>query len=543
MNSVRLLLAAGSMLAVQSLLQAAPPDLQHLYPAGGQQGQTVELAATGSFPRWPVQAWVDRRGVAVAAGAEKGKLAVTVAPDAMPGLYWMRLYDSEGASPPCPFIVGTLPEVLEEEPNQDLRKPQRLETSSVIVNGRLRGRGGEQVDTFAVSLEQGQTLIASLEANSTLGSPVDAILQMVSSEGFVLAENEDSRGLDPQLVFEAPADGVYLVRTFGFPATPTSRIEFAGDDAFIYRLTLTTAAWIDHTLPMAVQRGTSSTVIAHGWNLPADAKTLTVQPLEEAISAAAIDPRLTSGAMLFAEPHPADVESEPNDRQHPQPLELPRTITGRIDPPRDQDVFSLTAKQGQALQFRLQSRALGYPLDAVLELTDAAGKSLVRVDDAGGDRDAELTHRVRDDGEHRLIVSDLNRNGGQRFVYLLRAAVAEPDFALTLDNHTFTVSPGKPLEIPVKIDRRLDFAGEIELQVLGLPEGISVPPVKSLPKDGSAKTVKLEISAAAGGFSGPIRIVGQAMGDTHISRTAEATLRNRPQRTVDLWITTLPAAQ
>ncbi|MBI3465729.1 MAG: PPC domain-containing protein [Planctomycetes bacterium] len=535
--AARLVLAAGSILASQTHLPAAPPDLKYLYPAGAQQGQTVELTAAGSFAQWPVQTWVDRPGVAVTPAADKGKLTVTVAADAMPGLYWMRLHDREGASPPCPLIIGSLPEVLEEEPNDHFRKPHRLAFPAATVNGRLRGRRGEEVDTYAVELTKDQTLVASLEANSTLASPVDAIMQIVSAEGFVLEENEDLRGLDPQIVFRAPADGTYLVRLFGFPATPTSRIDFAGDEAFVYRLTLTTAGWIDYTLPLAIERGRPSTVAVHGWNLPADATTLTVEPLDETISAAAIDARLSSAATLFAEPHPVATETEPNDHQHPQPIELPRTITGRIDAPQDQDVYSFAAKQGQTLQFRLLSRALGYPLDAVLELTDAAGKSLERVDDAGGDRDAELTHRVREDGDFRLIVSDLHRNGGPRFVYLLHAVVAEPDFALTVDNHAFTVSPGKPLEIPVKIERRIDFAGEIELKVLGLPPGVSAPPVKSLAKDASAKSAKLTVAAETGEYSGPVRIIGEAAGEKPITHTAESTLRGRPQRTIDLWLT------
>lgn len=536
-------LIAAAMLSVQPSLHAAAPDVKYLYPAGGQRGQIVEVTATGSFPQWPVQTWVDRPGVTLAPSAEKGKLSMTIAADAMPGLYWMRLHDTDGAGPPCPFFVGTLPEVLEVEPNDHFRKPQRLEVSSVVVNGRLRGRGGEEVDTFAVPLKQGQTLVTALEANNTLASPVDAILQIVSAEGFVLAENEDSRGLDPQIVFEAPADGAYLVRAFGFPATPTSRIDFAGDDGFVYRLTLTTAPWIDYTFPLAVERGHSATVQAYGWNLPSRGKPLTVGPLDEAVSTAAIDPELSSSAVLIVEPHPVAAENEPNDAKRPQPIELPRTITGRLDPWRDQDVFTFSAKAGQTLQFRVQSRVLGYPLDAVLELTDAAGKSLTRVDDAGGDRDAELTHRVREDGEHRLIVSDLHRGGGPRFVYLLRAVIAEPDFTLTVDNHAFTAAPDKPLEIPIKIERRLDFAGEIELQVLGLPAGISAAPVKSAAKDATAKSVKLVITAAAGGHSGPIRIVGQTSGETQITRTAEATLRGRPQRTTDLWLTVLQAAK
>ena len=54
----------------------------------------------------------------------KGKFKVAVAKDAVPGVYWLRAYNAEGASGLRPFLVGTLPEVMEKEPNDEPRKPQ-----------------------------------------------------------------------------------------------------------------------------------------------------------------------------------------------------------------------------------------------------------------------------------------------------------------------------------------------------------------------------------------------------------------------------------
>src|SRR5581483_10130568 len=105
----------------------------------------------------------------------------------------------------------------EKEPNDDYRHAQPLD-KSCVVNGRLEKTG--DVDCFAIHLTRGQTLVASMEANRTLGSPMDAVLQVVSARGTVLEENNDYHELDPQLMFTAPADGTYVVRTFAFPAVP-----------------------------------------------------------------------------------------------------------------------------------------------------------------------------------------------------------------------------------------------------------------------------------------------------------------------------------
>ena len=172
-------------------------------PSGGQRGTTIEVTAAGNFPKWPVQAWVDRPGLTLTPG-DKGKLTVSIAADAAAGVYWIRLPDADGSAAPRPFIVGTLPEVNEQEPNNRPAEAQPV-SSAVVVNGRFGANG--DVDMFAVDLEQGQTLVASLSGHESLGSPMDSVLEIVSTRGDVLAFNHDQHGLDPQIEFTAPSDG------------------------------------------------------------------------------------------------------------------------------------------------------------------------------------------------------------------------------------------------------------------------------------------------------------------------------------------------
>src|SRR5262249_13745056 len=141
---------------------AAPPSLTSMFPAGASQGNTVSVTAAGSFARWPVRAWVSTAGIQIKPDKDRGRFIVTVAADAAPGVHWVRLYDDQGATSLRPFFVGTLPEVLEQEPNDDPKKPQKLPGARIVVNGRLSQRG--DVDHFAVSLKKGETLVASMEA-------------------------------------------------------------------------------------------------------------------------------------------------------------------------------------------------------------------------------------------------------------------------------------------------------------------------------------------------------------------------------------------
>src|SRR5438046_655007 len=114
-------------LALSTNLLAAPPKLDLLFPSGAARGTITEVTASGTFDVWPAKVWTDRLGVKFEAKEEKGKLAVTVSDSAEPGVAWVRLYTDDGASAVRPFVIGTLPEAVESEPNNEPAKPQVLE--------------------------------------------------------------------------------------------------------------------------------------------------------------------------------------------------------------------------------------------------------------------------------------------------------------------------------------------------------------------------------------------------------------------------------
>ena len=70
--------------------------------------------------------------------------------------------------------------------------------------------------------------------------------------------------------------GTYLIRVFAFPVSPDSSIRFAGGEAFLYRLTLTTAGFLDHVFPLAIFKDGRGSVEAVGSNLPQTPRRLTV---------------------------------------------------------------------------------------------------------------------------------------------------------------------------------------------------------------------------------------------------------------------------
>jgi hypothetical protein len=519
---------------------AAPPTLTHLFPAGGQRGTSVEVTAAGSFEHWPVHTWVSGCGVEAKPDNEKGKLTITVGAEAVPGTYWLRLYDEQGASAPQPFLVGTLPEITEREPNDDVAKPQRLDSSSVIVNGRL-GKPGD-VDCFALHLGKGQTLVAALEAYRTLRSPMDAVLQVVSTGGFVLAQDNDTYGLDPFLAFSVPKDGTYVVRAFAFPAIPDSTIRFAGAETYIYRLTLTTGGYADFAKPLAVNRASPGAVELVGWNIPDDAKKLAVTAVNGEGEATLFHPAVANAVTVRVEPYACIARpAASNADSKPFPIDPPVTVTGHLRRAGAADWYSLSAKKGQKLVIRAESRALGLSVSAVMRVTDEAQKVLAQIEPTGLDSDTELSFTPPQDGRYRLQVRDRYGHGGPRHVYRLRVTEAEPDFALTVAADRFTVIADSALELPVTVSRLNGLAGEIELSAEGLPPGVEAPVVTAGPGAGKV-SLKLMAEAIAVGAAGPFRVAGKAKSGLAVSRTATASLPSPfdgapTVRTEDLWLT------
>ncbi|ODT96244.1 MAG: hypothetical protein ABS79_08125, partial [Planctomycetes bacterium SCN 63-9] len=499
--------------------------------------------------------WVEEgAGLAIRPAKEKGTLTIEVAKDAAPGVRWIRLYDKDGATSLRPFLVGIggLAEVLEAEPNDDPRKPQAIDRARATINGRL-ARSGD-VDGYSVPLERGEVLAADLEANRRLGSPMDAVLQVVSSKGFVLAQNNDTVGDDPRIIFEAPAKGTYTVRLFAFPSKPDSSIRFSGGSAYVYRLTLTTGGFIEHAFPLAYSPNRVNPIAAIGPNINSNGEAVILpvsigdQPIDRMILA---HPALPGTAEIRRVDDAVDVaiESEPNDPARPRRIVDRTAVSGRIDPPGDQDAYEVPLKKGDRRIIRLESRTFGLPLDAVLRILGADGTILAEADDVGKSSDPELVFSPPADGVYRIVVRDLHRRGGARYVYLLSVIPPEPSFAATLAADAFELVPGKETKVVVTIDRKEGYNDTLDSTAVGKPLVVTATTVHSRQTEDSAKSATLELrgDANAPAQSGPFRIIvyrADGKGRTHhaLARIDGSDEAATTAQTEHLWLTSLPAA-
>ena len=466
-------------------------QLDRFFPPAVGTGQSLVIQAEGKFPKWPVEIMVDRDDVSIRAEKDSGKLKVEVAAEAPPGIVWVRAFDADSASALVPLLIEPTAPKEEVEPNQTLDEATELQMPCSVA-GRLSKSG--EVDTFRVSVKAGRTLVVSVIANEILGSPMDAVLQLVNEAGHVLRQADDQRGLDPQLVYPVAEDADLYVRLFAFPETPNSTIGFAGAATFVYELRATTDAFVDHVLPLSGESDKADRFEVQGWNL-ADAAGVRQQKVNRLGGAAIHVPE--SLGWQYLDTNAAGQNHFIESEELTVVEKLPCSFSGRISAAGEVDRVQISVNKGAKYRVVAHARRSGMILDSVLRVIDLQdGKELARNDDKKrGEYDASVDFTAGHTGQIEVQVSDLVDGFGMRHAYTLVATEVEPAVEVTLAEEHFVLKAGESLELPVSIARLDGYALQLRIGVSGLPEGVTCKPVVSEAKGDSAKAVKLKLEA------------------------------------------------
>lgn len=535
-----LLSAVVLTLGVHHAAIAESPTANYIFPAGGQRGTTVTARLGGcNLHRAPRMHWIGT-GVAAPTGlspietvwfegpvipqpASQQKedyprdfaASLAIAADAPLGRHSWRLSTSQGMTSAWGFVVGSLPEVIEQE--IDGQAPAVPVELPVTINGRIFPR--EDVDAWSFVAKAGQTVVCRV-ATSEFGSPLDARLEIRDPGGQVLCEQIPEANRTPDLQFVVPADGQYQVRIHD--------IGFGGLQDHVYRLTITTGPVLRAAYPLGGQRGTQIPLELLGANLIEPVTTVTLPQVGAEFFVQLPDAQRALGAArLELDDLPESLESLP-DQQMPQAVTVPAVWNGRIQSPGDLDTWAFVATKGIEYDFDVRASRLGSPLDAVVELSDAAGKRLAEADDSPGlSTDARLRWTASADGEFRLSIRDrIPLRGDARFAYRIRVTDSrQPAFTLSSTIDTLNVERGKTANIKVSLERSPGFKEPVELTLEGLPSGVTVAsPTPGIVIAASQKdiqiTLKADVDARVAAV--PVTITGRAkVGDRDV--TAEAS--------------------
>lgn len=525
-----LLLIGFSWLLNPAVVLSETPGAAYVFPAGGQRGTTVNVRIGGHFlyerselmvigPSIETSSHVERiktlwlEGPVIPQPASQQKedypkdysAQFKITADAPTGPRFWYCATSQGMTPGMKFVVGDLPEVIEDELNSS--RAATSVTLPVTINGRIFPR--EDVDDWSFAATKGQVITCEVNA-ARLGSGLDSRLEVLDPHGRVIAENSDTFGLDSFVRFIAPEDGTYLVRIHD--------IRFEGLQHYVYRLTISAGAWLDRTYPLGGRQGTTIPLHLFGANLPNDRIEFVVPPSggtysNPTFTTVTIPPEGGTANARFEVDHlPEQLEAEPNDElARANKAELPSVLNGRIERPGDSDFWTFAGKKGEAWLFDLRASRLGSSLDGVLTLLDEKEQQIATADDlANGQTDAVLTATLPADGNYTLKVEDrVSSRGDASFAYRVRVTkAADAVLRLTTPLDAVTILRGGELRVKVLADRPQGLADEIELNIEGLPEGVTVSGNK-LGKGQNQVDVVIKATETAKVATSRLRIVGK----------------------------------
>ena len=526
--------------ACQSMAWADPPGAAYIFPAGGQRGTKVNVRVGGYclHGECPFEMtgpgiktsekitemetlWFEGPVIPQPASQRKEDYPrdhagwIDIAADAALGIRRWQVWTSQGAAPSMKFIVGELPEVIEQEveghsPAVEVKLP-------VTINGRIFPR--EDSDEWSFSAQAGQ-IISCQVAAMLLGSPLEAHLEIVDQQGVRLAESNIPQGRDPSLTFSVPKNGTYRVRI--------TDINFNGLQDYVYRLTLTTAPQISWIYPLGGNPGklTSFELGVAGRKV----QTAEVALVADAATQAALEAGPLDVPQVFTiqgEATPAvlmeldSLTEFVEEKKTESGASLPAVFNGRIRQPGEVDEWSFLAEKGDEWEFELRAAHLGSSLDGVLSVVDAQGKALGRAEGQSDSSEARLKFKAAATGTFTLKVEDQFRSrGGPDFAYRVRATKpAGPTFDLQLPADGLSLERSQSVKLKIDIVRR-GYTGPIELLMPGLPAGVTL----SGEKIAANKTnTQLTLTTAADAPLGVVRVplqAGAEMDGKEVVRTA-----------------------
>ncbi|MHC4402180.1 MAG: PPC domain-containing protein [Planctomycetota bacterium] len=519
-------------------LKAADPQLSRITPPGAQRGAEVDVQLAGARLADAQEILLYYPGIRVvslkAEAANRIDARLAIAPDCRLGMHALRVRTASGISNLKTLNVGSLPEVNEAEPNNDFAQPQKID-SGTTVNGVVTS---EDVDHFVVEAKKGERIVAEIEGLRVGDTFFDPYVAVMDTDRFVLAGSDDTALLRQDAVAAAiaPSDGHYVIQV--------RESAFGGSSLCRYRLHVGRFPRPLAVYPAGGPLGESVEVRYLGD--PAGERTETVSLPG--------DPDPTFG--LFAQdgggiaPSPNAfrlgdldnvLEAEPNDAPgEAAAFEGPAALNGIIGKPGDVDHFKFSAKKGQVYDVRVHARSVRSPLDSVLTIRRASGANVGSNDD-GGSPDSYLRFRAPEDDEYVVSIRDHLGAGGPEYVYRVEVTPVEPRLTLSLPERRqfadtcVAVPRGNRTAVMVAAQRE-DFGGDVEIELQGLPEGITV---ETVPMPANQNTVPVLFTAAADApLAGKLAdVIGRhKAGDRVIEgRLRQRTSLVRGQNNRELW--------
>lgn len=494
------------------------PRPSAVFPPGGKPGETLAFRFIGD-PRGEIR--------------QQSTLPATTG---MQPLFAIQ----DGVSSPSanPVQVSPLEHAEEQEPNNNAKEATALPPLPCAGQGILSEP--DDNDWFRFTAKKDENLVLRVLGRA-LRSPVDPLLKLRDGSGKQLAENDDQGGPDPVIQWTCPADGEYFAQV-------RDQLKRSGPD-FTYRLEIVRKEpSIAATLPVVervnsqkwktfpVPRGNRYAAVINvtreniaadlafrADSLPSGVK-LDAPPVPRSITSfpvvfeAAADAPVAGSFHTFTLASTGDgpkllgkltdtihlVDINNQGAYHSVPLDrIAMAVTEEapfrieLDPPK----IPLCRNGVLALKVRLDRKPGDQEPVTVRFLWSPPGIGAPVTIQIPGDQ-SEAAYEINANGDAATgewkicVLAEANTPRGPVLVSssLVPLRIEEPCLAMTLE--MAATEPGKPVPMPVKIEHHRAFEGHATAELIGLPNGVTAPPV-TFTKDQQEATFQLAVTPDA----------------------------------------------
>ena len=499
-------LAVGILLVSPALAQLPATRLDGLFPAGGATGSTIEIIISGldlddvdrlQFSHEGIKA---SRKMAEPTKFDEGPqpvenaFLITIDGNVPPANYEIRCQGKYGLSNPRTFVVGSVPESVEKEPNgggdlpawteitdaagvKSMQNPANEVTLPAVVNGQ--SVNGSDVDWYRFTGTAGQRLLIDGYARR-IDSRMDLVATLIDASGRILGNSQPGPSGDPLVDVTLPANGDYFVKVHD--------ALYQQGPGYYYRLNIGVLPYLDFVFPPAGLPRSNEEYTLYGRNLPGgqlspyqlggrpleflkvripvpadviDRLTFTSRLNPQASSIDGIEHQITSGnqrsnpVLITVATAPVVLEQANETPDTAQTLSIPCEVAGQFYPQRDADWYKFEAKAGEKWSIDLISQRLNIPSDPSLLIqrvsmgTDGKPQitDVVFLDDVVEQNfnnktgRHEFDNRTSDpsylftapaDGTYRLLVRDSSSSvrTDPRLIYRLAIRTPAPDYRI-----------------------------------------------------------------------------------------------------------------
>ncbi|MEC9092513.1 MAG: hypothetical protein VX438_07405 [Planctomycetota bacterium] len=441
----------------------AQPTITDIDLRGIQIGHSTELTISGQnltkgtqvfFPFDLVQQTVEENG------SNRLKVKITPGKNIAPGMYPMRVFNSDGLSDPVRVGVDRLPHKVFSQEKQAV---------PVALSGKLVGA---QILKTSFEGKANDRVILEVEANR-IGSKLRPVIHVYDGKGKQVAFAQPSRTLggDSRCHFTVPKAGEYFVELHDFL--------FRGASPGFFRLKMGQFEYADLCLPVGVQTGQKTSLRL----IKVDAESEWIEEVNQ-LQAGWCNPSIQQPVFsgitprIFSSNTPEYVETAQSQDPHPVGA-VPLGINGRIFENREKDYYEIDVRPKSKLLFDLWGRRIGSLLDAKIVLKTVQGNVLAQNDDRQGEQDALLSYTVPGNLKKLVVeISDVAAKGGPSHVYRLNVfEQSQPSVLATLSKSTINITKNGTAHVPVSLVRQ-NYNGPVELVFDGLPADYKIAGAK-----------------------------------------------------------------